>query len=43
MRLLDGDLRVRQALLDGELARLAGRQHEAVQGFSRKMALEGAQ
>lgn len=43
MRLLDGDLRVRQALLDGELARLADRQREAVQRFSRKMALEGAQ
>ena len=43
MRLLDGDMRVRQALLDGELTRIAKRQREAVQRFSRKMALEGAQ
>ena len=43
MRLLDGDQRVRQALLNGELARLADRQREAVPSFSRKMALEGAQ
>jgi ferrous iron transport protein B len=43
MRLLDGDLRVRQALLDGELAQIAQRQREAVQRFSRKIALEGAQ
>jgi ferrous iron transport protein B len=43
MRLLDGDMRVRQALLNGELTRIAERQREAVQRFSRKMALEGAQ
>lgn len=43
MRLLDGDHRVRQALLSGELARLAPRQRQATPRFSRKMALEGAQ
>ena len=43
MRLLDGDLRVRQALLDGELTRIAQRQRQAVQRLSRKIALEGAQ
>ncbi|HLE28230.1 MAG TPA: FeoB small GTPase domain-containing protein [Anaerolineales bacterium] len=43
MRLLDGDHRVRQALLNGELAAIAQRQREAVQRFSRKMALEGTQ
>lgn len=43
MRLLDGDMHVRQALLDGELTRIAERQREAAQRFSRKIALEGAQ
>ncbi len=43
MRLLDGDLRVRQALESGELLSIAARQREAAQRFSRKMALEGAQ
>ena len=43
MRLLDGDLRVRQALTSGELLNIVARQREAVQRFSRKMALEGAQ
>lgn len=43
MRLLDGDLRVRQALENGELVNIAQRQREAVARFSRKMALEGAQ
>jgi ferrous iron transport protein B len=43
MRLLDGDLRVRQALDTGELLSIVARQREAVQRFSRKMALEGAQ
>jgi ferrous iron transport protein B len=43
MRLLDGDLRVRQALQSGELLNIVARQREAVQRFSRKMALEGAQ
>ena len=43
MRLLDGDLRVRQALHSGELLSIVARQREAVQRFSRKMAVEGAQ
>jgi len=43
MRLLDGDDRVRRALLNGELAIIAQRQREVVRRLSRKMALEGAQ
>jgi ferrous iron transport protein B len=43
LRLLDGDQRIRQALLSGELNDIAQRQREAVRRFSRKMALEGAQ
>ena len=43
LRLLDGDPRIRQALLSGELNDIAQRQREAVRRFSRKMALEGAQ
>jgi ferrous iron transport protein B len=43
LRLLDGDQRIRQALLNGELNDIAQRQREAVRRFSRKMALEGAQ
>jgi ferrous iron transport protein B len=42
MRLLDGDLRVRQALTSGELLNIVAQQREAVKHFSRKMALEGA-
>jgi len=43
IRLLDGDARVQQALLSGELAQLAARQSESSERFSRKIALEGAQ
>jgi ferrous iron transport protein B len=43
MRLLDGDLRVRQALQSGELMNVVAQQRGGVQRFSRKMALEGAQ
>ncbi|MBL8055566.1 MAG: 50S ribosome-binding GTPase [Anaerolineales bacterium] len=43
LRLLDGDQRIRQALLTGELNDIAQRQREAVRRFSRKMAVEGAQ
>ncbi|HRF47758.1 MAG TPA: FeoB small GTPase domain-containing protein [Anaerolineales bacterium] len=43
LRLLDGDLRIRQALLSGELSEIAARQRQAVRGFSRKIALQGAQ
>jgi ferrous iron transport protein B len=43
MRLLDGDLRVRQALESGELLNIVSRQREAITRFSRKMALEGTQ
>ncbi len=43
MRLLDGDLRVRQALESGELLKIVARQGEAVSRFSRKISLAGAQ
>lgn len=43
IRLLDGDLRIREALLSGELNDIAARQRQAVRGFSRKIALQGAQ
>lgn len=43
IRLLDGDSRVQQALLSGELAELVARQRRADSSFSRKIALEGAQ
>ncbi|MBP7689053.1 MAG: 50S ribosome-binding GTPase [Thermoflexales bacterium] len=43
MRLLEGDLRVRHALENGELLTIAERQREAVRRFSRQMSLEGAQ
>lgn len=43
MRLLDGDLRVRQALESGELAQIVARQQEDAVRSSRKIALEGAQ
>lgn len=42
-RLLDGDHRVRQALLSGELARLEASQASPVQRANRLIALEGAQ
>ncbi|GAB4503226.1 MAG: FeoB small GTPase domain-containing protein [Anaerolineales bacterium] len=43
IRLLDGDARVQQALLNGELAQLVARQQQAAVQFSRKMAVEGRQ
>ncbi|HSF81948.1 MAG TPA: FeoB small GTPase domain-containing protein [Anaerolineales bacterium] len=43
IRLLDGDARVQQALLSGELSQLAARQRQSSGNFSRKIALEGAQ
>ena len=43
IRLLDGDARVQQALVSGELSRLVDRQAQADQRFSRKISLEGAQ
>lgn len=43
IRLLDGDTRVQQALLNGEMADLAARQRQADTSFSRKIALEGTQ
>jgi ferrous iron transport protein B len=43
IRLLDGDARVQKALLSGELAEIAGRQHSADVQFSRRMSVEGRQ
>jgi len=43
IRLLDGDAKVQQALLSGELARRVAQQQEADVQFSRKMAVEGRQ
>jgi len=43
IRLLDGDSKVQQALLSGELALQVQRQQEKDTQFSRKMALEGRQ
>lgn len=43
IRLLDGDARVQSALTSGELAQLVGRQRQAGERFTRKIALEGAQ
>ena len=43
IRLLDGDTRVRQAMLSGELAELVAHQRQADVHFSRKIALEGTQ
>ncbi len=43
IRLLDGDARVEEALVDGELAELVTRQQAADARFSRKIALQGAQ
>ncbi len=42
-RLLDGDHRIRQALLSGELDELAGRQQAPVERASPLIALEGSQ
>lgn len=42
-RLLDGDHRVRQALLSGELRELEAKQTQAIEKASRVIALEGAQ
>ncbi len=43
IRLLDGDARVQQAVLSGELAELVASQQRADVMFSRKMAVEGRQ
>jgi ferrous iron transport protein B len=43
IRLLDGDAKVQQALLSGELAQRVARQQRADVQFSRKMAVEGRQ
>ena len=43
MRLLDGDHRVRQALLSGELAKLVRIQQTSTESVSRVVALHGAQ
>ncbi len=43
IRLLDGDAKVQQALLSGELAKLVTRQSRADVQFSKKMAIEGRQ
>jgi ferrous iron transport protein B len=43
MRLLDGDLHVQQALLSGELDRIADRQQEPVQRVPLTVAMEGRQ
>ncbi|NOY99667.1 MAG: iron transporter FeoB [Chloroflexi bacterium] len=43
IRLLDGDAKVQQALLSGELANLVTRQSRADVQFSKKMAIEGRQ
>lgn len=43
MRLLDGDWRVREALLNGELSQITERQQAPTERFSKKMALEGSQ
>ncbi len=43
IRLLDGDTRVQNALLNGEMADLVARQRSSDTRFSRKIALEGAQ
>lgn len=43
IRLLDGDARVQQAILSGELAEMIAGQQRMEAGFSRKMALEGRQ
>jgi ferrous iron transport protein B len=43
VRLLDGDHRVRQALLSGELAELARAQQAPAESASRVVALHGSQ
>ncbi len=43
IRLLDGDAKVQQALMSGELGQLVTRQQRADVQFSRKMAVEGRQ
>jgi len=43
IRLLDGDAKVQQAFLSGELIQRAQRQQQADVQFSRKMSLEGRQ
>ena len=43
IRLLDGDSKVQQALMSGELAGLVARQQSADVQFSRKMSVEGRQ
>lgn len=43
IRLLDGDLRVQSALVNGELPDLMARQRRAEAQFSRKMAVQGRQ
>jgi ferrous iron transport protein B len=43
IRLLDGDARVQQALLSGELADLMARQRRSDVQFSGRISIEGAQ
>jgi ferrous iron transport protein B len=43
IRLLDGDLKVQDALVSGELLQLVARQSQADVQFSRKMSVEGRQ
>lgn len=43
IRLLDGDDRVQQAILDGEIADIVSSQQQGDLSFSRKMAVEGRQ
>ncbi len=43
IRLLDGDARVQQAILDGEIATLVSEQKSADVSFSKRMAVEGRQ
>ena len=43
IRLLDGDAKVQQALISGELGQIFTRQQNADVQFSRKMAVEGRQ
>jgi GTP-binding protein len=43
IRLLDGDARVQQAILSGEIAEIVSSQQQADVSFSRKVAVEGRQ
>ncbi|MCC6679888.1 MAG: 50S ribosome-binding GTPase [Phycisphaeraceae bacterium] len=43
MRLLDGDWRIQQSLMDGELAKIAQVQQHPTERFSRQLAVEGRQ